>query len=73
MTKRVKSHPRPSEVDMGARALEEYREIERRLHHQRVREDLVDRGAIRESVEKLLEEAAPRFKAKGWTVTKGEQ
>jgi len=49
----------------------EYLEVERRRYHQQIRRDLVDRGAIRESVEKLLKEAAPRFRDKGWKVTDG--
>ena len=69
MTKRVKSRPRASGVDMGARALEDYQEVQHRAYHEQIRQDLVDRGAIVESVDKALEEAAPRFREKGWKVT----
>jgi hypothetical protein len=51
----------------------EYLEVERRRYHQRIRRELVDRGAIRESVEKALEQAAPRFRDKGWRVTETER
>ena len=47
----------------------EYLEVERRRYHERIRQDPVDRGAIVESVERLLEQAAPRFREKGWKVT----
>jgi hypothetical protein len=47
----------------------EYEEVRRRAYHQRIRQELVERGAIVESVEKLLKEAAPRLKDMGWTVT----
>jgi hypothetical protein len=46
-----------------------YLEVERRRYHERIRADLIGRGAIVEPVEKLLEEAAPRFREKGWKVT----
>jgi hypothetical protein len=73
MSKRVKSSNTGSrrDTDMGARALEDYQEVQRRRYHERIRQDLVDRGAIVESVKKLLEEAAPRFRDKGWKVTDG--
>jgi hypothetical protein len=71
MSRRVKAGHTGSrrDTDMGARALEDYQEVQRRQYHERIRQDLVDRGAIVESVKKLLEEAAPRFKDKGWRVT----
>jgi hypothetical protein len=58
MSKRINARPRASQVEMGPRALEEYREIERRRSTQ--------------TAERVLEEAAPQFKDKGWTVTQKE-
>ena len=49
-------------VDVTTEALE----IERRRYHQRVRAE----RAKERSVERALEEAAPRFRDKGWRVTK---
>jgi hypothetical protein len=49
----------------------EYLEVERRRYHQQIRRDLIARGAIVETIEKLLKEAAPRFRDKGWKVTDG--
>lgn len=73
MSGRVKSRPRASQAEMGQRTLREFEEAQRRREHQQIRQDLVDRGAIREPVEKLLEEAAPRFRDKGWTITQERQ
>jgi hypothetical protein len=56
-------------VDMAS----EHLEVERRRYHQQIRQDLVDRGAIVETVKKALEEAAPRFREKGWRVMKEEK
>ena len=39
----------------------EYLEVERRRYHDRIRSE--------RNVEKVLEEAAPRFRDKGWKVT----
>jgi hypothetical protein len=47
----------------------EYEEVRRRAYHQRIRQDLVDRGAILEPVERALEQAAPRLRQMGWRVT----
>jgi hypothetical protein len=69
MSKRVKAHPRASQVEMGSRVLKEFEQAQRRQYHERIRQNLVDRGAIVKTVEKLLEEAAPRFRDKGWRVT----
>jgi hypothetical protein len=43
----------------------EFAEVERRRYHERIRAE--------RSVEEALKEAAPRFRDKGWRVTKGEQ
>jgi hypothetical protein len=71
MSRRVKSGHTGSrrDTDPSARAVEEYQEVQRRQYHERIRADLVDRGAIVEPVKKLLEEAAPRFRDKGWRIT----
>jgi len=71
MSRRVKAGHTGSrrDTDMSARAFEEYQEVQRRQYHEQIRQDLVDRGALITTVEKLLEEAAPRFKDKGWRVT----
>jgi len=64
--------PRKSELlDMGSRALAEHEEAQRRAYHDRIRRDLIERGALVDntSVEKLLEDAAPRLRDKGWKVT----
>jgi hypothetical protein len=61
LSRRVKAHARPSQVDMGQRVLKEYQEVERRQYKQRDR-----------AVERAFEDAAPRFRDKGWTVTKEE-
>jgi hypothetical protein len=58
MSKRVKAHPRASQVEMGSRVLKEFEEAQRR------RETWAEQQATREQ----LEHAARR---QGWTV--GEQ
>lgn len=60
-------------LDMGARTLREYEEAERRQYHQKIRAELIERGAIVQNVEKLLEEAAPRLRDKGWKVTETKE
>jgi hypothetical protein len=66
--------PRRTELlDMGARALQEFEEHERRQYHERIRQELVQRGAIVEpppSVQELLEEAAPNLERAGWRITR---
>jgi hypothetical protein len=74
MSKRVKAGRTGSRAaDISGRALRELEEVERRRYHERIRADLVQRGAIAETVEKLLEEAAPRFRDKGWKVTETKE
>lgn len=51
----------------------EFLEVERRRYHERIRADLIQRGAVVESVEKLLEEAAPRLRQMGWKVTETKE
>ncbi len=61
--------------DIGERALAEHQEALRRHYHQRIRAELIQRGALRDtrSVERLLEEAAPRLRDKGWKVCEREE
>jgi hypothetical protein len=56
---------------MAGKALHDYEEVERRRYHERIRADLVQRGAIVDTrrVEQLLRDATPRFEDKGWKVT----
>jgi hypothetical protein len=52
-------------VDLSSEALE----VERRRYHEQIRRDRVSKG----TVEEALKEAAPRFRDKGWKVTRGEE
>lgn len=70
-TRGGKRQPPGRSVDMSARALAEFEEVKRRQYHERIRGELIQRGAIVEppqAVERLLEEAAPRFREKGWRI-----
>jgi hypothetical protein len=53
----------------------EHLEIERRRYHERIRRELQEHGAIKDTrtVEEALEEAAPRLERKGWRVTRRAQ
>jgi hypothetical protein len=59
-------------VDMTS----EYLEIERRRYHARIRRELQESGAIKDTrtVKEALEEAAPQLERMGWRVTReGEE
>lgn len=69
MSKRRRPQKASRSVDIGRRTLEEFGEVERRQYDERIRAELIQRGAIvvdTQAVERLLEEAAPRLRAKGW-------